>query len=265
MIKNKNAAYMKRIRGFVDEVGVEFAHHAWVKIDVVNETWEYMRNSNVEESYCTGNLEIDGNVVTCFDGVYELPLEVARVLKSLGYELALDIENLDTAPCVRPIDLKECSLTLVNGETGQIDCKELTWSHLVRGVYKHSREEGKFVVDSKYEDVFPFDVKLASGIFPRVVGMALEFAGYDTANIVYNQILKKLSDLKREGIRGSLCVVYGSEMTNQGDYIWFSLLDWTFGYGPHTKGDSLFDEEGKVKDLPREIRCLLARFCILAE
>jgi len=41
-------------------------------------------------------------------------------------------------------------------------------------------------------------------------------------------------------------------MTNLGDYIWFLLLDWTFGYGPHTKGESLFDEEGKVKDLPRE-------------
>ena len=55
-------------------------------------------------------------------------------------------------------------------------------------------------------------------------------------------------------------MVYGSEMTNLGDYIWFLLLDWTFGYGPHSKGEPLFDEESKVKDLPREIRGLFGPF-----
>jgi len=70
-----------------------FDNGAWVKVDTfdedVNENgadYEYMVDDD-EETYISGCLEFDSNVLIGFDGCYELPQEVVTAVADLGYQI----------------------------------------------------------------------------------------------------------------------------------------------------------------------------------
>ena len=54
---------------------------AWAKIDLEEGLWEYMDDENDGETYQSGGLWIEDNVLEDYDGCFELPALVVFLLK----------------------------------------------------------------------------------------------------------------------------------------------------------------------------------------
>jgi hypothetical protein len=65
------------------DINVRFKDGTWVALDLYNCWWEYQKNEEDETSYCSGGftLDLDDNTVVDFDGAYDLPECVVKVLK----------------------------------------------------------------------------------------------------------------------------------------------------------------------------------------
>ena len=70
----------------------KFANGVIVEISQNECLWEYYwpdPHDDDEDIYLTGGYVLDGNTVVDYDGCFDLPDEVKKCLKHLGYELDL--------------------------------------------------------------------------------------------------------------------------------------------------------------------------------
>lgn len=85
---------MKRWAKLNDEPSVERVEFAtttgqWACISVLEQLFEYMEDEDDEETYvCGGFITDDTNLITDYDGVYELPALVKRAFEILSYDLS---------------------------------------------------------------------------------------------------------------------------------------------------------------------------------
>lgn len=67
------------------------------------------KTTNDTGYHAEGCLEIDLNMVTGYDGVYELPMSVAKILKAEGYEFDGYVYPDEEAIEIRPSQSKDCT------------------------------------------------------------------------------------------------------------------------------------------------------------
>lgn len=70
----------------------KFANGVEVEIAPKECLWEYYRpasNDYDDDDYLTGIFVVENNCVIDYDGCFDLPVEVQKCLKHLGYELDL--------------------------------------------------------------------------------------------------------------------------------------------------------------------------------
>ena len=70
-----------------DIVEFWFDNESWVRIDLIDEMYEYQSNPKDGETYISGMLQFEDNVLVDYDGCYELPDEVIEAVKDLGHEI----------------------------------------------------------------------------------------------------------------------------------------------------------------------------------
>ena len=84
--EEKPLPYFTDIRGNLSD-------GSWVSIDCDNHSWEYQSDADDDDTYISGNYDIDdvcNDSVVGYDGCYELPAGVKAALKAVGYTLDLD-------------------------------------------------------------------------------------------------------------------------------------------------------------------------------
>lgn len=62
----------------------------WLSIDTTDNTWEYQRDANDDDTYISGGYETDDErpmTIIDYDGAYDLPRAVKDALRRLGYFL----------------------------------------------------------------------------------------------------------------------------------------------------------------------------------
>lgn len=63
-----------------------FNTNVWVSIRKSEGNWEYQEGDD-EETYQSGGFVVDGNSVIDYDGCFEIPREVEKALRVLGYSI----------------------------------------------------------------------------------------------------------------------------------------------------------------------------------
>lgn len=67
----------------------KFDNGEWVCLWPEDESWEYQKDPDDEETYMSGGFELEGNTVEGYDGCFELPQAVQDALVEYGYKLDL--------------------------------------------------------------------------------------------------------------------------------------------------------------------------------
>lgn len=77
---------------FFNDISGKMSDGSWVSIDTVCHSWEWQADADDDDTYISGNYEIDdvcNDCVVGYDGCYELPDGVKAALKAIGYTLDL--------------------------------------------------------------------------------------------------------------------------------------------------------------------------------